>query len=954
MKTFLNQTAAHLLDRHGHDLRKTLVFLPNRTGIHFFRKALAQEAGKTLWAPECLTPGMHMEDVSGLVTGNRIRLAAELHRVYARVLQREPEPFEKFFPWAELLLNDFDDIDKYLADARVLYANLSGLQEIKERFQYLTEEQVALIRRFWQAYELPGITEPKERFLRIWERLQDVYTAYRNSLLEKGFGYEGLLHRMAIENPEKLMQGLSEYNRAYVIGFNRLNGCEKVFFRHLRETVSTEFIYDVHPLAAQDELHEGGRFFRETSTLFPGTVFRNESQKHKPEVVMVQVTGQTSAVKLGAKQIQEALISGTAEEDILLMLPDEKQLGPLLYSLPPELKELNITSGLSLGETPVIALLKALFHLRKFAREKDGKVYFRVSDVMQLLSHPYLNFSHEPANRKLAARLIEENRIRPEGGQLTIHPVAEILFAPPSENTFTGFAENVVQAILEDSETMNEYERIILEFAADTIHSVKQISEEEGLSPEDTSAFRLLMNVLRSGRIPFESDPLNGVQIMGPLETRNLDFKLVIVPAMTDDQFPGSGNPQTYIPFTLRKAFGLPLPEDRAAELSHIFYRLFTRSEKIYLVYNTAPGAMTTGEPSRFILRLLAESEYYNTLERLTLSEKVTFIRSHPIEIKKEGTAAEALRKFTEETDSRPLYPTALNTYLYCKLWFYFRYLAGLKEPDEISETADHADFGNMFHEIMEQAYKPFLNRQITAEDLDRLEASFDELALPVFKKQYGYREHETFEYEGEALLHKEVLRKYFQGVLSRDRQLAPFRIKGLELEGDSMMMPFTFEANGRRLTVKLGGKIDRVDEKDGITRILDYKTGADELKYSDLPSLFDASLKKRNKAAFQTWLYGLIYGYGHPEAGILQAGVISVKKLFGIEEYDPILQEKEEPAKRNSPYVRVENLREQSEDFGNLLRELLAEIFDEREAFTQTEDVDRCRTCPYNGICRR
>jgi hypothetical protein len=930
-----------------------LVLLPNRTGIHFFRKALAEEAGKTIWAPECLTPGMHMENVSGLVAGNRIRLAAELHRVYGQILQREPEPFEKFFPWAELLLNDFDDIDKYLADARVLYANLSGLQEIKERFQYLTEEQIALIRRFWQAYELPGITEPKARFLRIWERLQDVYSAYRESLISKGFGYEGLLHRTAVENRGTLMNGLHEYKAAYVIGFNRLNACEKVFFKTLRETIPTAFFYDVHPMAAADELHEGGRFFRETAALFPGTLLPVEESKTKPEVKLIQVTGQTTAVKLAAGEIQNALRSGISERQILLMLPDEKQLGPLLYSLPEELNEINITSGLSLGETPVIALLKGLYHLRKFAREKNENGYFRVSDVLLLLNHPYLNFRHETENRKLAADLIKENRIRPERKQLMIHPLAMVLFALPSESTFTAYVEQVFLAILEEAETMNDYERIVLAFTADNIRSVKQISEEEALPAEDGSALRLLLNVLRSARIPFESDPLNGMQIMGPLETRNLDFSQVFIPAMTDDQFPGSGNTQTYIPYTLRKAFGLPLPEDRAAELCHIFFRLFQRSEKIFLYYNTASGAMTTGEPSRFILRLLAEAEYYQTLDQKILSENVSFIHSEPITVKKEGKAAEALKAFVGE-NPRALYPTALNTYLSCGLRFYFRYLAGLKEPDEISETADHADFGNMFHQIMEHAYAPFVDREITAADLAGIEAQFDQLALPVFKKQYGYRDHESFEYEGEALLHREVLRKYFQGVLARDREMAPFFIRGLELEGEYMMMPLTFESAGKTFTAMLAGKIDRVDEKDGVTRILDYKTGADEMKYTDLPSLFDGLLKKRNKAAFQTWLYGLIYGHNHKKAAILQAGVISVKKLFGEEDADPILKKKEDPAKRNSTYRRVNNLHDEAEDFEELLRKLLGDLFDENKDFAQTEDTERCRTCPYNGICKR
>ncbi len=953
MKSFLHLTAAHILAESGEQLRKTLIILPNRTGIHFFRKALAEEAGKTIWAPECLTPGMHMENVSGSVTGNRIRLAAELHRVYGQILQREPEPFEKFFPWAELLLNDFDDIDKYLADARVLYANLSGLQEIKERFQYLTEEQIALIRRFWRAYELPGITEPKARFLRIWERLQDVYSAYRESLLSKGFGYEGLLHRTAVENTGTLMTGLHDYKAAYVIGFNRLNACEKVFFNTLRETIPTNFFYDVHPMAAEDELHEGGHFFRETSSLFPGTVFPEEENKTKPQIKLVQVTGQTTAVKLAAEEIQHALRSGIPERQMLLMLPDEKQLGPLLYSLPEELNEINITSGLSLGETPVIALLKGLYHLRKFAREKNENGYFRVSDVLLLLNHPYLNFGHETENRRLAATLIKENRIRPERKQLMIHPLAIILFTLPSENTFTAYVEQVFHTILQEAETMNDYERIVLEFTVDTLRSVKQISEEEALPAEDGAALRLLLNVLRSARIPFESDPLNGMQVMGPLETRNLDFREVYIPAMTDDQFPGSGNPQTYIPFTLRKAFGLPLPEDRAAELCHIFFRLFRRSEKIFLYYNTASGSMATGEPSRFILRLLTETDYYQTLDQKIHSEKVTFIHSEPITVTKEGKTAEALKAYVGE-NPKPLYPTALNTFLYCGLRFYFRYLAGLKEPDEISETADHADFGNMFHQIMEQAYTPFLNREITADDLDRLETRFDLLALPVFKKQYGYRDDESFEYEGEALLHREVLRKYYQGVLARDREMAPFFIRGLELEGESMMMSFSFKTNGQTLTVKLAGKIDRVDEKEGVTRILDYKTGADELKYTDLHALFDSSLKKRNKAAFQTWLYGIIYGHAHRKTGILQAGVISVKKLFGEVDADPILKKKEDPTKRNSPYTRVNNLHDESDAFGELLGSLMGELFDVGKNFTQTEDAERCRTCPYNGICKR
>ena len=888
-----------------------------------------------------------------MVVGHKIRLAAELHRVYQAVLGREPEPFERFFPWADLLLNDFDDIDKYLADAKVLYANLAGLKNINEQFAFLTEEQVALIRRFWRSYEEPTITEPKERFLRIWEKLYDVYALFTDTLTQKGYGYEGLLHRKAAENPGRLFTGLHDIKAAYVVGFNRINHCEKKFFSELRKTVPTQFFYDVHPAAAKDSMHEAGRFFRETALFFPEKKKDEEPALSVPELEIVSVSGSTTAVKYAASEIGKALGTGQKPEDILVMLPDEKQLTPLLYSLPDTLQSVNITAGLPLSETPVISMLRVLYQVRRTASEKPSGAFFRISDVYRVLQHPYLNFDDGRASLAIIRRLKAERRVRPERKMLLAGPLHEWIFRLPGEIPFHTCVTEILRLVLQN-EDLPVFEKRILQTACESTAAVNDIIRSENLPSDDKASFILLNNVLRGTRIPFEGEPVVGMQMMGPLETRNLDFRTVIVPAMGDDRFPGPGTSKTYIPFALRRAFGLPLPEDRTAELSHIFFRLLARAEHVVLICNTSAGAMTTGEPSRFILRLEADPFYGPLLRRKAVVEKVQFKQPEVIEIRKDGQALKKLLSYTEDPELS-MYPTAINTYLECTLRFYFRYIAGIKEENELSDVADHAAFGSIFHWIMEWMYADLVGKEIGPAEIGHLRTRFDALSERAFKQHFGYADGEPFEFEGETLIHREVIRKYVNRLLDLDAGYAPFTVTGLELgqDGQKLRMPLRFSTAAGEKTIRLAGMIDRVDEKQGVTRILDYKTGADELRYPSVAGLFDRSLPKRNKAAFQTWLYGLIYDHNHPQDGPLQAGVISVRNMFE-EDFDPIIKEKSDPEKRNSGYVKVQDLHDKREEFTEGLQALFAEMYDPGIPFAQTEKWEKCLTCPYREICRR
>lgn len=950
---FLHQMARHIISKHGNDLQRIAVFFPNQTGINFFQKALSEVAESSVWAPLCSTPGRQMEKVSGLLPGNKIRLASELHRVYQLVLGREPEPFERFFPWADLLLADFDDIDKYLVDAKLLYANLAGLREINEQFSFLTEEQIALIKRFWKAYEEPSITDSKERFIRIWEKLYDVYNTFTQVLVEKGYGYEGLLHRKAAEMPETLFTGLENIEFAYVVGFNRMNSCEKTFFSELRKKYNTQFFYDTHPHVANDKMHEGGKFYRESSFFFPGTELGNEEHLSSPAIDIVSVSGSTAAIKYAASEIEASINEGQNPEDILVMMPDDRQLMPLLFSLPDNLETLNITAGLSLIETPAVSLLRVLYDVRKTASVRPSGTFFRIADVVKALRHPYLNLSTVNENRRVLDRLKSENRVRPEKQMLIENDLHRFIFSLKDERTFHESVTDILRWLLED-EDIPVFEQIVLRVACDAASSVSEVVRAEGLPTDDKAAFILLNNVFRSTRIPFEGDPVRGMQVMGPLETRNIDFRTVIIPAMADDLFPGTGASKTYIPFTLRRAFGLPLPEDRAAELSQIFFRLLQRAGRVVLICNTSAGPLTTGEPSRFILRLESDDYYRSLLRRKSMVEKVRFKEPVTIKIEKEGDVWAKMQEYVNQ-EEKAFYPTAINTYIDCSLRFYFRYIAGIKEEEELSDVADHAAFGSIFHTVMEWIYTDFVGKVVTPNDIENVRSQIDHYCEIAFKKHFGYKEHEQFDFEGETLIQREIIRKYVNRMLDLDAEYGPFYLTGLEL-GDSenpLRMPLSFSTDTGEKNVWLGGKIDRVDEKDDTVRILDYKTGADDLRYLSVPDMFNKETKTRNKAALQTWIYGIIYAHNYPEKETVQAGVISVRNMFESN-FEPILQEKTDPENRMSRYEKVGNLYHKKEELMNGMRELFSEIYNKDVPFIQTDNLEKCRTCPYNDLCRR
>lgn len=965
MQTFLQLVAQDLYQKIGNDLSRVAIVFPNKRASLFFNEYLATQSDRPIWSPAYVSISELFRQLSPWKSGDPIRLVCELYKVF-REETRSEETLDDFYFWGELLISDFDDVDKNLVDADRLFSNLQDLKNIMDDYDFLDSEQEEAIRQFFQNFSIERRTQLKEKFISLWDKLGDIYHHYRRNLEELGIAYEGMMYRYVME---ELQSDKLKYEHYVFVGFNVLNKVETKFFERLREAGKALFYwdYDVFYTRLPREntppyTHEAGEFILRNLKLFPNelpeAVF--DTLRKPKNVRFISAPTENAQARylpewirsVTKRDLQETPVK---EKENAVVLCNEALLLPVLHSIPPEVKNVNITMGFPLAQTPVYSFVSALIELQTTGYRRDTGRY-QYEAVQSVLKHPYTRQLSTSAE-SLEKQLTRDNRFFPLPSELKQDIFLEQIFTPKTGISalcqyLTEMLREVAVLYRQEQETDDIFNQLYREslFKSYTlINRLLNLIDNGELNIQIDTLRRLLCRLLATSNIPFHGEPAIGMQVMGVLETRNLDFRNLIMLSLNEGQLPKAGGDSSFIPYNLRKAFGMTTIEHKNALYAYYFYRLIQRAENVTLLYNTASEGLNRGEMSRFMLQFLVESPHSISREYLEAGQSPQSGR----EIRVEKTP-EIITRMYERYDvnrhPKSLFsPSALNTYLDCRLKFYYRYVAGLKAPDEVSAEIDSALFGTIFHRAAELVYKDLTanGKEIRKDDLEQVlrnDIKLQNYVDTAFKEEFFHVAlTEKPEFNGTQLINAKVITSYLRQLLRNDLQYAPFFMEGMEKKVTEII---EIETPQGKLALNIGGTIDRIDSKDDTLRIVDYKTGGSPKTPENIKQLFTPADGRPNYI-FQTFLYASIMCR---KQSLKVAPSLLYIHRAASETYSPVI----EMGEARQPKIPVNNFAFYEDEFRERLQTLLQEIYNPEEAFTQTEDTKKCEFCDFRELCRR
>jgi hypothetical protein len=955
MKPFLQQIATLFYQHYGTEIRHFAFVFPNRRAGLFFRKYLSQAAGKPLFAPAILTiDGLFMQ-LSDKTQADHLQMLFLLYGIYSRQSGAQ-ERFDDFVFWGEMLLKDFDEVDKYLVDARRLFTNITDLRDIDRDFSYLNREQIEAIRTFWSSFHpVEAGSEHRRHFLHVWKLLYAVYTEFREALASKGQGYEGMIFREVVERIAREGSCRLPYRKIVFTGLNALSAVETKLLHFLQKQGVADFYWDCGSKMIADPHNRASLFVTGQLKRFPSELPLPPEKQSIPEIELIGVPsaiGQAKHVHALLKEMLGGRMAMDPEEALrtAIVLPDERLLIPVLNSIPKEIERINVTLGYPLSGTPVASLMESILLLRKNVRASaDGRHVFYHRDVLPVLNHQYVRAVCGEDAAQPARDIVTRNRIYVDASELGRNKLLSLIFSPPEESgALSDYLIAVLQELnralsalrpeTDDEETpvsMDDVEQEFIYHCFTVVNRMKNLIRESGISMTVDTYFRLLKSLTDTITIPFRGEPLSGLQVMGVLETRVLDFDRLVILSMNEGIFPARNSSDSFIPFTLRRGFGLPAYEYQDSMRAYHFYRLMARAKRVTLLYDTRTEGLQTGEVSRFVHQL--RYHYGVALHDRLVVYNISSSQSPALQIDKTGAVATKLSAFLHG-GSKALSASAINAYLDCPLKFYFTFVEDMKEEDEVTETVENRIFGNILHKVLEVLYQPLCGALVTA-DLLKLaakESALTDIIARAFAETYFHTDR-VQPLGGQHYLTGEMIRKYTLKILEHDRKMTPFRYIGSEKR-----MQTAFRLTDGR-DVRFKGFIDRMDEVDGMLRIVDYKTGMKKtLEYKTMEYLFDRTVADRPQAVMQVFMYAWMYGADSLQP--VRPAVYYVRELF-LPSFDPTVY----GGKEKTPVTDFTPLRD---TFEACLRTCLDEMMNVDIPFVQTAGGKTCRYCPFAGIC--
>lgn len=905
MSTFLEYIAEDIIRKYGYDLSQVAVVFPNKRASLFLNSHLAKLADRPIWSPAYMTISDLFRVYGDYAVADPIKLVCDLYKSFVTITGSN-ETLDHFYSWGQLLLADFDDLDKNMADADKVFANLRDIHEY-DNVSHLTDEQRQAIRRFFRNFSDDQDTILKQRFLNIWSKIGAVYHDFNRRLAAQGLAYEGALYRHVAErisaSPDKL-----EYKIYLFIGFNLVQPVEQRVFRYLKEQGKARFYWDFDKSYKDD--NESGFYIKKLMADFPNE-FDDEDDAiynqyvKKKEIHYVSSTTENAQARFVSQWLREKeRIEAGSKTAVVLC--NEALLPAVVHCIPDEVSKVNITTGYPLAQSPVASLITLLCELRLLGFDSKRN-FFRKRYLDAVLRHPY---------------------------------VAQL-------------DEGDVQQLLEEKAGLLEWMRTIIQHIARSIHDddplfqeclfrcytllnrLQALVESDDLAVDDTTLQRLMNQLVQSTSVPFHGEPIEGIQVMGVLETRNLDFDHVLLLSCNEGNMPRGVNDTSFIPYTIRDANNMTTIDHKVAIYSYYFHRLLQRASDITILYNNSTTDGKTGEMSRFMLQMMVEDNMHQ-IHFNAIQTPAAIVRNNPPVIKVEQKKRLGF-----------LTPTAINTYIRCPLRYYYKYECGLLEPDEdMEDTIDNRVFGNIFHEASQRIYERILSRshQILKLDIEELlknDSEIERVIDEAIQKELKMSTLDPKKLNGLQIINRQVLIHYLRQLLQIDLELAPFSIIGLETDvRDAFLTP--------HIDTVIGGRIDRLDriEKDGIERIrvIDYKTGGRQIGHlADVDAIFkQESLSNHSDYYLQTFLYAALVKKQYPAVPVSPV-LLFIQHSAG-KNYDPTLCFGPEPITDVGPNIPR---------FMELLRTTVDDMFNADIPYQPTEQRERCTYCPYRLLCK-
>ncbi|NLD24198.1 MAG: PD-(D/E)XK nuclease family protein [Bacteroidales bacterium] len=957
MTPFLSQVAQLFYSKYGSKLHEHTFVFPNRRAAMFFRKYLAEITSKPLFSPEVLTIQELFATLSTYRQADRIEMLVALYKHFKRISGSD-ESFDDFIFWGEMLLNDFDEVDKYLVDAEQLFVNVHDFRLLDDDLTHLDENQIEAMRRFWDNFMPVEGNNTKEKFHETWKILLDLYTSLRDELHNKNIAYEGMIFR---EVAEKALKDDFEFanDKSFIfVGFNLLSPSETTLFNYLKQKGFADFYWDYDSPLVHDDNNRASFRVKDNLQLFPSKHQLEITEDNiKSKIELIGVPSGVGQAKHISNIITDLIDKGEIENpneaiNTAIVLPDENLLIPTLYSIPKEIGKINVTMGYSLSHSSIAGLVEHISLLQQNQRKWNNEVAFYHRYVKAILNHPLIILSAKQKADELKEHILKYNRVVVPVSEITEDPLLKLIFTPITKwseissylHVILSYLYNTLTEIKHSDDDLKEnsinhsdLEREFIVQYYKTITSLGDRLNGVDVMSVDTY-FRLLRKLARGISVPFSGEPLSGLQIMGVLETRTLDFDNLIILSMNEGVFPIKKATNSFIPFTLRKGFALPTYEFQDSTYAYHFYRMISRAKNIYMLYDTRTEGMQTGEVSRYFYQL---KYLYNSL--FDISEKVvTYDVSAPsitpVSVEKTPEVMKLLNQFRAGGD-KSLSASHINNYIDCPLKFYFTALENLSEESDVQESVEADVFGTIFHRLMEVIYKRFYNIDVTPNALTAIinnDAYLNEVLETAFSKYYFKDEGNPRKLQGQYYLIGEILKSYVKQTLKVDIKSTPFRYIGSEYRFNT-----TYKVN-EQLAVNFKGSIDRIDNIGDSVRIIDYKTGTGETKFKDIQHLFDSTKDKRPYQILQVFVYGLFFLMQNPDTKLSPA-VYYLRSIFN--DFDP---------KITMDKVPVNDLNSCLPEFKDKFDEVVEEIFNPSVPFTQTQNNKNCQWCSFKDLCNK
>ncbi|MFT4092269.1 MAG: PD-(D/E)XK nuclease family protein [Niabella sp.] len=957
MEPFLKEVAADLVGKFGLGIQHCAIVFNNKRPSVYLQKYFADIIGKPFFSPSIFTiQDFFDEAVSEKIADFYLQFFT-LHKIYNDLLTAEGLPVLKssqFYPLAKIILSDFNQIDNDLVDADKLYKELEDISTINLEFDFLSREQYEFLSQFWVSYSEGKHKKQQEHFILMWRRMPRLYHSFHARLAEKNCITHGAAYRKLAGSDIAQMRFLNRFSKIIFVGFNALTQAEATLFTKLQKAGKALFYFDADTYYLNDPLQEAGLFLRKNIS---GLKLKNEfatpgnfmqTLPHKVDVYKVQ--GQSAQAKILNQLTEKEYSEDSAVGTTAIILADEALLLPALQTIPAKVKDkevaLNVTMGFPFATSAVFGLADLWLNSQQeiFSNtrpEKKGlqSAYISYQHLESFLTHPLINLPQAGKDKIRSAVLkenvvhIEHNRLIRQGGLLAK------FFAEVSQPTqLISALSGILNYVLNDLSAKKILKDIDAQLFVKVIQELNRLNDHIGNYLEGEAfhfVISLIQKVLQGINVPLGGDPLNGVQLMGLLETRNLNFDNLIFLGFNEGVIPKTSIGNSFIPDSLRRVYGLPVLENLDAVSAYIVYRLMQRARNIGIVYNSLTDEHTSGEPSRFLKQIEYESNFHFTYHDLELNVK-SENRQQIIIDKRHPLIKERMQQFLDK--DKTLSPTAITTYIANPVDFFFAYIADIKEPKEVTPIVEANEVGSILHHAMETFYSSMKNKLVTREWITLSRSSNEALIKKSFGKIMGLKDTDTYEFTGMQLVVLAIVKAYMDIILDEDECYAPFTITGLE---EKIKVAIPFELNGSQQSILLKGIIDRVDEKNGVTRIVDYKTGSDKLAFTDnIEKLFSTDDKHINKALIQTMIYTSAYEKLEGKTGVQPIlYVVRTMNKEGIH------------FKNKNGALEQENLTALKPVFMETLRGKLAELFDENIPFRSSEVPDNYKYSIYKTL---